>query len=79
MEDIFIFLWVVLPIVIGAGVMVLIMVIGSVVKARMSAISQRSFEKLANELKEENTKIMAELAAMKESIGSIDKMMKEIG
>ena len=79
MEDIFIFLWVVLPIVIGAGVMVLIMVIGSVVKARMSAINQRSFEKLANELKEENTKIMTELAAMKESIGSIDKMMKEIG
>jgi peptidoglycan hydrolase CwlO-like protein len=79
MEDIFIFLWVVLPIVITVGVIVLVVVIGSVIKARVSAVSRKSFEKLANDLKDESEKIRAELTAIKESVGSIDKMMKEIG
>jgi len=77
--DIFTFIWLVLPVAIGLGVIVLIIVIGQIIKARLSAINRQSFEKLANELKEENAKIMAELVTMKESIGSIDKMMKEIG
>ncbi|MCL2217030.1 MAG: hypothetical protein FWB91_08435 [Defluviitaleaceae bacterium] len=79
MEDVFIFLWVVLPIVIAVGVIVLIVMIGNVIKARVSAVSRKSFEKLVNDLKEENEKMRAELTAIKDSVGSIDKMMKEIG
>ena len=79
MEGIFIFLWVVLPIVITAGVIALIIVVGNIVKARVSAVSRKSFEELADVLKKENEKIRAELAGIKESVGSIDKMMKEIG
>ena len=57
----------------------LIFVIGQVLKARASSISKRVFENLANELKNENAKIMTELTTMKESLDSINKMMKEIG
>ena len=79
MEDVFLFLWVMLPISTTIGVVVLIVVIGNVIKARVSAVSLKSFEKLANDLKDENEKIRTELTAIKESVGSIDKMMKEIG
>jgi predicted glycosyl hydrolase (DUF1957 family) len=43
---------------------------------------QRAYDKLANELREEkenNIKILSELADMRESLDSINKMMKEIG
>ena len=77
--DILNFIWLVLPITITIGFVVLIVVIGQVVKTRMSTIGKLSFQKLANELKEDNAKIMADLAVMKEGIDSMDKMMKEIG
>ena len=76
--DILFLIWVILPILGGLAVITLIFVIGQVLKAHASAIGKGSFVKLANELKEENAKIMTELAAMKESLGSINKMMKEI-
>jgi hypothetical protein len=77
--DILTFIWLVLPIVIGIGVVVLIVVIGQIIRARISAIGKRSFENLANELKEENAKIMMKLTAMEETVNSINKMMKDIG
>jgi sensor domain CHASE-containing protein len=77
--DILTFIWLVLPIVIGAGVIVLIVVVGQVIKARMTAIGKSSFEKLANELKEENAKIMTKLTEMEKNLNSIDKMMKDVG
>lgn len=79
MGDLYTLLWGILPMVIsGVGIVVLVVVIGQVIKARVSAISARSFEKLATELKEGNTKTLEELTAMKESLSSINKMMKEI-
>lgn len=65
-------------VIIGLVTVVLIVVIGQIIKARVSAISERSFEKLTTELKEENVKILTELADMKENLSSINKMMKEI-
>ena len=76
--DILFLIWVILPILGGGAVITLIIIIGQVLKARTSAISKRSFEILANELKEENAKIMVELTAVKENLLSINKMMKEI-
>ena len=63
------FLWVILPI--------LAAYIYSKFRAR-----QRAYDKLANELREEkenNIKVSSELAGMRESLDSINKMMKEIG
>ena len=76
------FIWEVLPLVMGVLIIiVLLRVIGQIVTIRMQTVSNSSysFKKLATELKEENTKILSELADMKETISSIDKMMKEIG
>lgn len=79
MDDVLtLLLWVILPILAGLAVIVIIIVIGQIIKARMSAINKRSFEKLVNELKEENTIMIAELTAIKENLSSINKMMKEI-
>ena len=78
-EDIFIFLWVVLPIVITAGGIVLIVVIGGIIKTRVSAIGRKSFEKLIGDLKDENEKIKLELSEIKKGVDSIEKMMKDIG
>ena len=68
MEDIFIFIWVVLPITIGMVVIAIIWAVTQAYKARISFINRRSFEELADKLKEENTKIITELAVMKESL-----------
>jgi len=66
----------------GSGLIIavaLIVVIGQIHKARVSAIGKSSFERLASELKKDNAKIMEELSTMKESVDSINKMMKDIG
>ena len=77
--DILFLIWVILPILGGLAVITLIFVIGQVLKARASGISKRAFEKLTSELRDENAQILAELTAMKGSLDSINKMMKEIG
>ena len=72
--------WIVLPIVAGIVfvllLVVIIIAISQAHKARMSAVNKRSFEelaleKLANELKHENAKIMTELATMNKSIETL--------
>ena len=52
-------------------IVVSIIVWGKVMQAKSAAINSRSFEELATELK-------TELAAIKENLDSINKMMKEI-
>ena len=85
MDSIYAFLLVaVLPVALIAVfvvtvIVVLIVVLGKVIRSRTSAVSTRTFEKLAMELKEENAKITAELSTMKESLGSIEQMMREVG
>jgi len=59
-------------------IVVLIIVIGQAYKARVSAINKHSFEELASKLMGDTEAIKAELADMKASLGSINKMMKEI-
>lgn len=66
------FLWAVIAVV-------LIMVIGSVVRAKVTAISQHSFKELASKLEEDNAHLKSELATVKETLSSINKMMKEVG
>jgi len=73
------FLWGVFVLTI---IVVLTIVIGLVIsqtyKARMSAVGKSSFEELANRLVGESEIIKTELAVMKESLASINKMLKEI-
>jgi len=57
---------------------VLIVVIGGIVGKRQTALSQRSFEELAKEIRQENAQIKAELLSVKEKVTSMDQMMKEI-
>ena len=57
---------------------VLILVIGKVFTTRISAVNKRFLEELTNEMRAENANLKAELAAMKENLISINKMMKEI-
>lgn len=79
MEELYYLLFGLIPMVlVGLGIIVLVGVIGQIIKARVSAISKRSFEKLTTELKDDNAKILTELTAMKENLNSINKMMKEI-
>jgi len=57
---------------------VLILVVGKVFITRISAVNKRFLEELTNELGAENANLKAELAAIKENLISINKMMKEI-
>jgi len=57
----------------------IIVVIGQVIKTSISTVNKHTYEEIANELKSDNAKILAELTDMKESLASINKMMKEIG
>jgi len=59
-------------------IVVLILVIGKVFTTRISAINKRFLEELTNEMRTENANLKAELAAIKENLISINKMMKEI-
>ena len=43
------------------------------------ALQKHEFEKLSKEIMESNAKIMAELAQTKETLASIEKMMKDVG
>lgn len=63
-------------IVILAIVITLIIVNGKTRQAR--SLDLKSFEALAQELKADNEEMRNELAAMKEVLNSINKMMKEI-
>lgn len=58
-------------------ILVLIINTYAELKTRQS-LSVKSFEKLANELREDNAMMKAELEAMKDTLASINKMMKEI-
>lgn len=58
-------------------ILVLIINTYAELKKRQS-LSVKSFEKLANELREDNAMMKAELEAMKDTLASINKMMKEI-
>lgn len=63
----------------GLVIMVaLIIVIGKSYQATVAGISRRSLEQLADELRAENAYLKAELSTIKETLFSIDSMMKEI-
>jgi uncharacterized membrane protein YqiK len=70
-EVFFLLLLAIIPVVAIVIIVLVIIVIRQLIKARASAISKRSFEMLASELREENAKIMAELAVVKEMLGSV--------
>jgi len=59
-------------------IVALILVIGKVFIAQVSAVNKRSLEEMANELRKENTNLKAELASIKENLASINRMMKDI-
>ena len=59
-------------------VITLIVVIGRVIRERVSGISQKSFEKLAKELKEENAGLKAELIVVREYLASINTLLREV-
>ncbi len=74
MTDVFTFIWVVVPIMVGLLIIALVVVLGQAYKARVSGVSKRFYE----ELKQENANIITELADIKETLNSINKMLKEI-
>lgn len=57
-------------------VVTLIVVVGKTKRAQ--SVDVKSFEKLAHELKVDNEELKSELATIKETLKSINKMMKEI-
>jgi len=59
-------------------IVVVIVVGGKTKQAELSSISKRRFENLASKLLEENAQMKAELAAMKEQLTSINKLLKEV-
>ena len=69
------FLWAAFALII---IVVVVVVIGVIVRTAIIAVNKRSFNELANELKEDNAHLKAELATIKETLASINKMMKEI-
>ena len=69
------FLWVVFATII---IIVIIVVAGVIIRTAILVGGSRSFINLADELREDNAYLKAELAAIKENLISIDKMMKEI-
>ncbi|MCL2702630.1 MAG: hypothetical protein FWE91_03365 [Defluviitaleaceae bacterium] len=60
-------------------IVALIKYVSNVLKARAESINRRKFDELIAELREDNAHIKIELAVMRESLDSINKMMKEIG
>lgn len=60
-------------------IIVVIIVNGKTKQTENLAINQKAFEELAFALKADNEVLKAELASMKETLNSINKMMKEIG
>lgn len=66
------------PLFVCIIIIVLIVVIGKSKQIQSSKINQESFEALAQELKADNEILKSELAAIKETVNSINKMMKEI-
>lgn len=73
---------VVMPILLAIIVLViavmLIVVYGKTKQMQIAAIDKQSFEQLAEELKADNAAIRSELADIKETLSSINKMMKDI-
>ena len=69
------FLWAAFALII---IVVALVVIGVIVRTALMAVNRRSFEELASELREGNTHLKAELAAVKEDVASINKMLKEV-
>ena len=59
-------------------IVVLIVVLGKTYQTWVATVNRRSFEELANELRAENTYVKNELADVKETLKSIDRMLKEI-
>ena len=51
---------------------------GRVKRAEAESIGKRSFEKLANELKEDNAYLKIKLTIIEERLASVDKMLKEV-
>ena len=51
---------------------------GKVQKAEAEAVGKKSFENLANELKEDNAYLKIKLTIIEEKLASIDKMLKEV-
>lgn len=73
---------IIMPVLAAVGTMVIIIVLivvhGKNRQIQNLAISQKSFEQLANELNADNAILKSELATIKETLNSINKMMKEI-
>ena len=67
-----------IAVIIAAVVIAIIITAGKVKRSQISSISNHSFDELAAELREKNTKLEAEMIEIKESLASINKMMKEI-
>ena len=61
-----------------ALVIVLIVTIGNVVNSKNEGINKHAFDDLVAELRADNTDLKAELAQIKTSLASVEKMMKDI-
>ena len=59
-------------------VVALIVVKGKQKTTEISAISQKSFEQLTKEIKQENAAIKTELADIKKKVSSMEKMMNDV-
>ena len=59
-------------------IIVFIVMFGRVKKAQAEAIGKQSFEKLVNEIMENNAYLKIKLAVLEEKLASIDKMLKEV-
>jgi len=59
-------------------IIVLIIAVSVVAKAAMAGVHNVSSDFLITELKDENARILAELASINENLASINKMLKEI-
>ena len=51
---------------------------GKIQKAEAEAIGKKSFEKLADEIKEDNAYIKIKLTIIEDRLASVDKMLKEV-
>jgi len=63
---------------IAGGIFIAIMVARAERRKAEASISNNSFEQLAAGLQKENAQLKAELSEVKETLASINKMMKEI-
>ena len=69
------FLWAAFALII---IVVAIVVIGIIVRTAIMSVNRRSFEELVTELKEDNAHLKAELAAVREDVAAISKILKEV-